>query len=180
MDFFDSDKLKKGLATISQKAQAAADKAATNAARFGDAAQSGLSKAAEKAQTELSQAARNAQAGAKGLQQRLAGGTALVGAEVSVGGKTVVVDSLLAEGGFGSVYSATTVPLVPTTPGEKVVLKRMFAGVSRAGGLPMSASECLNGTVGGDETERKGQEEEGRERHRRRQVRTVTYRPSAT
>jgi hypothetical protein len=46
----------------------------------------------------------------------------LVGAEVTVSGKHVVVESLVAEGGFGSVYLVTVVGSE-----EHLILKKMFA-----------------------------------------------------
>lgn len=143
-----SEKFKKGLTTFGSKLGAAADKLATETQKAAEKAQ----KFGNQAQAEFSLAAKNAQ---QGFQQRLnagTGGAALVGTEVTINNKTVIIDSLLAEGGFGSVYTAINAPITnptSTTPSsstaatssssssnsnnsnEKMVLKRMFAGVSK-------------------------------------------------
>lgn len=58
---------------------------------------------------------------------------AAIGQEVSIGGRSLVIESLLAEGGFASVYLATNRPELVAVGGsggrtEHFVLKKMFAG----------------------------------------------------
>ena len=66
---------------------------------------------------------------------------ALVGTEITVAGKHLIVDSLLAEGGFASVYLVYTKPVeqfgaggsgAAAGGGEKFVLKKMHAGGSES------------------------------------------------
>lgn len=125
---FDSAKLKAGLSNFQAKAadfgakvsaQTAqmSEKAAAGAQKFGTAAQAAARDAAAGAKSAASQA----QQGAK----RLAG-SGMIGQEVVIGGKALLVDSLLAEGGFGSVYTAIPLPQAPNS--EKFVLKKMYAG----------------------------------------------------
>ena len=107
----------------------------TQAARAGEAARN------------LGSAASAAARGAAAKASVIAGGSAAlsaVGTTLAVSGRHYVVDSLLAEGGFGSVYAvvpaedaardkegeglASTSSTNTSSSGKKLVLKRMFAG----------------------------------------------------
>ncbi len=127
MDFFNADKLKnmaqsagRGLESFGAQATNAAQKAA-------EAAKA----AAERAAVEAKHAGQGMKHAANAMSAKQ---NSLVGQTVSIGGKPLYVETLLAEGGFGSVYTA--VPMTADAAGQqaaaqnKVVLKRMYAGVS--------------------------------------------------
>lgn len=126
MDFFNSDKLK-----------SMAQSAGKDLKSFGQQAASATQTVANAAKTAAEKAAQDARHAAKDMKQAAnqIGNKAgsMVGMTVVVGGKNLYIESLLAEGGFGSVYTAVPIDSDPTKQAvaqEKVVLKRMFAGVS--------------------------------------------------
>ena len=98
---------------------------------------------AGEAARNLGSAASAAARGAAAKASVIAGGSAAlaaIGSTVTVAGKCYVVDSLLAEGGFGSVYAVLPEEAVrgekeggggassASSAHKKLVLKRMFAG----------------------------------------------------
>lgn len=120
--------------------KAAASAAGSHLKEFGHAASAKVASAADAARQASSDAAKDIKKSAQ--QMGSSSGSGLIGQSLTVGGRALYVDSLLAEGGFGSVYSAEVVEADPTKRSQvpdKVVLKRMFAGVSvraRAGVAP--------------------------------------------
>jgi hypothetical protein len=108
------------------QARAFANNAGSAARSFGAAAQAGASAAVREAKTAMASTSPAAN---------------LVGSVVPLGGREYYVESLLAEGGFGSVYAVSVyegeeahgggsggVGGGSRPPKERLVLKRMFAG----------------------------------------------------
>lgn len=106
--------------------------AAASAQHLAAKGASGLMSAGRAAAAASSDAAKHAAAALSANPAQAA-----VGQEVAIGGRRLVIESLLAEGGFASVYLATNRPELAPAPGgggaaggalEKFVLKKMFAG----------------------------------------------------
>jgi hypothetical protein len=104
-------------------------KAKTAALTAAQATKAGAINAAHATKSFAQDATEKIKREAQAAQASLAGGSpalALVGQEISIKGRPLKIESLLAEGGFASVYLAS----LPN--GDKVVVKKMFAGVSRS------------------------------------------------
>ena len=104
------------LKAFGAKAKAAAQTAAAKGSKALDAAAS----KSKEAFSHASSAAQHALSGNPAL--------ALVGQEITVSGKHLEVESLLAEGGFACVYLVSTKQQHGDLSSEKFVLKKMFAG----------------------------------------------------
>lgn len=101
------------MSSMLSKAKAATEKAKTAAITAAHATKNFAIDAGEKIKRE-------AQVNIIGASPALA----LVGQEIMIKGRPLKIESLLAEGGFASVYLAS----LPN--GDKIVVKKMFAGVS--------------------------------------------------
>lgn len=111
MDFFDAEKFKKAAQKIGTAAQAHAARAAAHAS----SATSAALKDARKTAANMLNTSPTSQ---------------LVGQTINIQGIPYFVESLLAEGGFGSIYKSLRADVAPGEPNPAVVLKRMYAGVS--------------------------------------------------